>query len=140
MSLFSKILDKLGFDKKKVEAPKAVPKPRSTSEDAAVRQARLARIAQLREKQEMPMVDVMAKLEEMAKAKGMELNWKTSIADLLFVLDIDNSYENRRELAVELGCPEEKMGDSAQMNTWLHKTVLEMIAENGGNIPRELFD
>jgi hypothetical protein len=139
MSLFSKILDKLGFDKKE-EAPKPAPAPRSASEDAAVRQARLARIAELREKKDMPMVDVMAKLEEMAKAKGMELNWKTSIADLLFVLDIDNSYENRRELAVELGCPEEKMGDSAQMNTWLHKTVLEMIAENGGNIPKELFD
>jgi hypothetical protein len=140
MSLFSQILDRLGFDKKEEEAPKPAPVPRSVSEDSAARQARLQRIVERREKEEMPMVDVMAKLDEMAKAKGMELNWKKSIADLLFVLDIDNSYENRRELAVELGCPEEKMADSAQMNTWLHTTVLEMIAENGGNIPQELFD
>lgn len=76
----------------------------------------------------------------MAAEKPMELNWKVSIADLLFLLDLDNSYEARKELAVELGCPAEKMDDSAQMNTWLHKTVLEKIAENGGNVPMELLD
>jgi hypothetical protein len=46
----------------------------------------------------------------------------------------------RKELAVELGCPAEKMADSAQMNMWLHKTVLKKIAENGGNIPKDLLD
>jgi hypothetical protein len=85
-------------------------------------------------------VDVMAKLEKLAAEKPMKSNWKTSIADLLFLLDLDHSYEARKELAVELGCPADKMDDSAQMNTWLHKEVLHRIAENGGNIPMELLD
>ena len=83
-------------------------------------------------------VDVMNMLEQ--KAKGTGLNWKQSISDLLFLLDLDNSREARTELAKELDAPEEVMGDSARMNTWLHKTVLRKIAENGGNIPQDLLD
>ena len=41
---------------------------------------------------------------------------------------------------VALTNPADKMKDSAAMNTWLHKTVLRKIAENGGNIPKELLD
>jgi hypothetical protein len=89
---------------------------------------------------EIPLVDVMAKLEEMAAANPQELNWKVSIVDLLKLLEIDSSIEARKELALELRCPAEMMEDSAQMNTWLHKTVLEKIADNGGNIPMELLD
>jgi len=141
MGLFSKILNKLGFDKKEEEAAaKAAPKPRSVGDDATDRADRLLRIRSMREKKEVPMVDVMEKLEKLAAEKPQQSNWKTSIADLLFMLDIDHSYEARVELAKELGCPAEKMEDSAQMNTWLHKTVLEKIAENGGNIPLELLD
>lgn len=83
-------------------------------------------------------VDVVKQLE--VKAKGTGLNWKQSISDLLFLLEIDNSREARTELAKELGCPPELMSDSAKMNTWLHKTVMKKIAENGGNIPKELLD
>ena len=141
MGLFSKILNKLGFDKKEEEAAaKVAPKPRSVGDDATDRADRLLRIRSMREKKEVPMVDVMEKLEKLAAEKPQKSNWKTSIADLLFMLDIDHSYEARVELAKELGCPAEKMEDSAQMNTWLHKTVLEKIAENGGNIPLELLD
>jgi hypothetical protein len=82
----------------------------------------------------------MKKLEALAHAHPQKLNWKTSIADLLRLLDIDNSYPARKELATELGCPAELMGESAKMNMWLHKTVLQKIAENGGNIPQELID
>ena len=46
----------------------------------------------------------------------------------------------RKELATELGCPADKMGDSAQMNLWLHKAVLRRLAENGGNVPADLLD
>jgi hypothetical protein len=141
MGLFTKILNKLGIAKKEEEAPaKPAAVKRSAGEAAAERAERLARIRDMREKEEMPMVDVLAKLEALAAEKPMQSNWKESIADLLFLLDIDHSYENRVELAKELNCPEEFMDDSAQMNTWLHKTVLEMIAENGGNIPMELLD
>jgi hypothetical protein len=83
-------------------------------------------------------VDVMNMLEQ--KAKGTRLNWKQSISDLLFLLEIDNSYTARVKLAKELDAPQEVMGDSAQMNTWLHKEVLKKIAENGGNFPQEVLD
>jgi hypothetical protein len=66
-------------------------------------------------------MDVVKKLEEMGKGKN--LDWKVSIVDLLKFLDIDSSYEARQELATELGCPAELMGDSAKMNTWLHKSA-----------------
>jgi len=62
------------------------------------------------------------------------------IVDLLKLLDLESSYEARKEMAVELGCPPELMNDSAKMNTWLHKKVLQEIAQNGGNIPKELLD
>jgi len=145
MGLFSKILDKLGFDKPEEEAAPQVKLATQTSPGAAAaaRAQRLERINALRrerESKQIPLVDVTAKLEKMAAEKGMELNWKVSIADLLFLLDIDHSYEARKELAVELGCPAEFMSDSAKMNTWLHKTVLEKLAENGGDIPMELLD
>ncbi len=63
-----------------------------------------------------------------------------SIIDLLKLLDIDSSLTARKELAAELGCPSAMMDDSAQMNMWLHKTVLAKIAANGGNIPKKLID
>lgn len=83
-------------------------------------------------------VDVVKKLEQLSAGKG--LNWKTSIVDLLKLLDLDSSREARTELAKELNAPAEVMTDSARMNTWLHKEVLRRIAQNGGNIPRELLD
>lgn len=144
MSLFGKILSKLGITQTKEEAaPKIKPSVKRTSAEAAAeRVERLKRIRAIRaaKSKEVPLVDVMAKLEKMAASIPQDLNWKRSIVDLLKLLDIDSSYEARKELAIELGCPAEKMGDSAQMNTWLHKTVLEKIAENGGNIPMELLD
>jgi hypothetical protein len=60
--------------------------------------------------------------------------------DLLKLLGIDSSYAAREELATELDCPASLMGDSAQMNMWLHQTVLKKIADNGGNVPKELLD
>ncbi len=86
------------------------------------------------------MVDVVAQLEQRAKANSQKLNWRTSIVDLLKLLDIDSSFAARKELATELGCPAELMGDSAKMNLWLHKTVLARIAANGGNVPKDLLD
>jgi len=83
-------------------------------------------------------VDVVKHLEQISV--GKDLNWKVSIVDLLKLLELDSSFEARKEMAVELGCPAELMGDSAKMNTWLHKTVLKEIAKNGGNIPASLLD
>jgi len=85
-------------------------------------------------------VDVVAQLEKLAAASSQKLNWRTSIVDLLKLLEIDSSFAARKELATELGCPAELMGDSAKMNMWLHKTVLSRVAANGGNVPKDLLD
>lgn len=83
-------------------------------------------------------VDVPAKLDAMAATHSEQLNWRTSIVDLLKLLGLDSSLESRKQLATELGCPPEKMGDSAAMNIWLHKAVMHQLAEHGGTVPPEL--
>jgi hypothetical protein len=133
MSIFSTILSKLGFGDNKDEA-KAAPAaaaPASTP-TAAAAAAPAAPIA-------ISQVDVVAKLTALAAAHAEKLNWKTSIVDLMKLLGLDSSLAVRKQLATELGCPAEKMGDSAQMNMWLHKTVLQKLAANGGNIPADLL-
>ena len=132
MGIFSTILSKLGFG----EAEAAAPDP-STAAPAAP--AATATSATSAAPTPISTVDVVSKLEGMAKANPEKLNWKTSIVDLMKLLGLDSSLAARKELATELGCPAEKMGDSAQMNMWLHKTVLQKLAENGGNIPKELL-
>ena len=88
----------------------------------------------------MSEVDVEAKLEALAAANSQKLNWRTSIVDLMKLLGMDSSLAERKELATELGCPPEKMADSAQMNLWLHAAVLRKLAANGGKVPKELLD
>jgi Domain of unknown function (DUF3597) len=131
MGLFSSILEKLGFGQK-AEPSKLTPAPTPTSAPQAAPVEKPAVVA-------ISQVDVVAKLESLAASNPQKLNWKTSIVDLLKLLDLDSSLEARKGLATELGCPKDKMGDSAQMNMWLHKTVLQKLAENGGNIPKELL-
>jgi len=85
------------------------------------------------------MVDVVGHLEKLAANNPQKLNWRTSIVDLLKLLDIDSSLAARKELAHELGAPADLKDGSADMNTWLHRTALRKIAENGGNVPQELL-
>jgi hypothetical protein len=126
MSIWTTILDKLGLGKKVAT---------KTSTGAAIARKTFlgARPTAI------PAVDVVGKLEALAKTSKQPLDWKVSIVDLMKLLGLDSSYDNRKELATELGCPENLMRDSASMNTWLHKTVLQKLAENGGNIPQELL-
>ena len=140
MSIFGSILAKLGLgdDKEEVIAT-ATPDPTTTPSSATKEEAPVTS-AQEAPAAAISQVDVVAKLAAMASASGQKLNWKTSIVDLMKLLGIDSSYSARKALASELGCPAEKMGDSAQMNMWLHKTVLQKLAENGGNIPADLLD
>ena len=135
MSLFSAILNKLGFGSKPDVATPAATKTAESAAHAAPAPAP----APAPSAPAMSKVDVVAKMEALAAASSQKLNWKVSIVDLLKLLGLDSSLNARKELAVELGCPSEKMGDSAQMNMWLHKTVLQKIADNGGNIPKELL-
>ena len=127
MGLFSKILDKLGFGSGSTEP--AAPAPAAVAAAPAAPAAPVAISA----------VDVVAQLEALAAKNPEKLNWKLSIVDLMKLLGLDSSLAARKELAAELACPADKMGDSAQMNMWLHKTVLQKLADNGGNIPKELL-
>ena len=129
MGFFSKILEKLGFGK-----AEAAPAP------AAATAGPGAAPAATPAPKPIAVVDVVAQLEQRAAANPQKLNWRTSIVDLLKLLDIDSSFAARKELATELGCPADLMGDSAKMNMWLHKTVLARIAANGGNVPKDLLD
>ena len=146
MGIFNNILEKLGL-KKPAAAPTATTK---APQQRPVPDARLgadsirSRIPNVNTKigaVPMAAVDVVSKLEKMAVANPEKLDWKTSIVDLLKLVGIDSSLDSRKALAVELGCPADKMGgDYADMNVWLHKAVLRKIAENGGNIPASLLD
>jgi hypothetical protein len=138
MGFFSNILEKLGIKKAKAAPPP--PPPPVQANVPPLTPAAPPPPPPPPPPVEIPMVDVVAQLEGLAAANPQKLNWKTSIVDLLKLLDIDSSFGARKELAVELGCPPELMGDSAKMNMWLHKTVLKEIARNGGNIPKELLD
>jgi hypothetical protein len=82
-------------------------------------------------------VDVDAVLTQAAAEKHEKLNWKTSIVDLMKVLDLDSSITARKELAKELGYTGDT-ADSAKMNIWLHKQVMTKLAQNGGKVPEEL--
>ncbi|MEK7881423.1 MULTISPECIES: DUF3597 domain-containing protein [Methyloversatilis] len=127
MGLFNTILEKLGFGKKDDAPAAAAPAPAPAPVSAPAAPVAISQ------------VDVVSKLEALAAASTQKLNWKVSIVDLMKLLGLDSSLDARKTLATELGCPQDKMGDSAQMNMWLHKTVLQKLAENGGNIPKELL-
>ena len=82
-------------------------------------------------------VDVEAILETMAKAKGRPSNWRTSIVDLLTLVDLDSSLNARKELAQELNVHAGADG-SAEQNIALHKAVMQKLEENGGKVPDSL--
>jgi hypothetical protein len=133
MSLFSTILNKLGIENHGRGA--AVPPPVPSASGAPPTSPPVSTPS--RDAGEP--VDVVSQLEKRAAANPQKLNWRTSIVDLLKLLDMDSSLAARKKLATELGCPTELMGDSAQMNRWLHKTVLAQVAANGGKVPQELL-
>ncbi|MCJ2130321.1 DUF3597 domain-containing protein [Methylobacterium sp. E-045] len=84
-------------------------------------------------------VDVEAVLNGLAAKNSQTLNWRTSIVDLMKLLDIDSSLSARKSLADELHYTGDKE-DSATMNVWLHKQVIKKLEENGGKVPADLKD
>lgn len=87
----------------------------------------------------MQQVDVEALLNDMAKNNPERLNWKTSIVDLMKLLKLDSSIGERKSLATELGYTGD-ISDSASMNIWLHRQVMNKLAANGGKVPADLKD
>ncbi len=82
-------------------------------------------------------VDVEAILNDMASKNSQHLDWRHSIVDLMKLLGLDSSLSARKELAQELHYTGDT-NDSASMNIWLHKQVMQKLAENGGKVPDSL--
>ncbi|HEY0085829.1 MAG TPA: DUF3597 domain-containing protein [Allosphingosinicella sp.] len=147
MSIFSSIKNAI-FGKAKVApqsapAPRAHPAPQANPAPQAQQAPAQAAPAQAAPAQAAPAqqpVDVEQTLTQIAQEKGNpDLNWRTSIVDLMKLLDLDSSLANRKELATELGYPGEKSG-SAEMNMWLQKAVMKELEKNGGKVPAGLKD
>jgi hypothetical protein len=141
MSILSTILQKLGLQKPAATAAPGAPaaKPVAGAPAPAFGMPASAAPAGPAAPAPVSMVDVVSKLDKLnSGSPGMD--WKVSIVDMLKLLGMDSSLNARKELATELGCPPDLMGgDFAKMNVWLHQTVMQKIAENGGNIPQSLL-
>ena len=141
MSIFGSIMNKIFHHQPKAAAggaqtsqaprPQAAPQPAPTAAAPASPAVPAPAPAQP--------VDVEAVLTEMAEHNPEKLNWRTSIVDLMKLLDLDSSLTARKELAHELGYFGDT-ADSAAMNIWLHKQVMQKLAENGGKVPADLKD
>lgn len=84
-------------------------------------------------------VDVAPILDAAVKKSGQKLDWKHSIVDLMKALGMDATLEERKELAAELDYQGD-LHDSVKMNTFLHKALLQKLAQNGGKVPAELLN
>jgi hypothetical protein len=85
----------------------------------------------------MSQVDVEAVLTKLASENKERLDWRKSIVDLMKLLKLDSGLGARKELAKELGYTGDT-NDSAKMNIWLHKQVMQKLAANGGKVPDDL--
>ena len=140
MGIFSSIKNAIFGKAKAKPAPQAqqrTPQPQAMPQMQPAQPAPAQSQAQAQPQQP---VDVEQVLEEIAQEKGNpDLNWRTSIVDLMKLLDLDSSLANRKELATELGYTGEKNG-SAEMNIWLQKAVMRELEKNGGKVPARLKD
>ena len=123
MGIFSSIKNAIfGKDDEVKEAPKP-PSPDQARVDAPQQNPK-------------PVIDVANPLDSMPGAD--RLNWRTSIVDLMKLIGVDSSYENRKALAQELGRAD--YSGSAEDNVWLHKRTMRELSANGGKVPAEFLD
>ncbi len=127
MSIFGSIMSKIFHHPQAQAAPQPAP---SVGAPAAAPQAAPAPAA-------AESVDVEAVLTVMASDNAQTLDWRHSIVDLMKLLSLESSLTARKELAGELGYTGDT-ADSATMNIWLHKAVMEKLAANGGVVPDSL--
>ena len=133
MSILGSILGGI-FKKKKEEAVPAAPAAPAPTAAPAAPQAAPAAPAAAAPAQE---VDVAGILDFMNDQRDQKLNWRTSIVDLMKLIGLESSLAERKELADELGYTGDK-SDSASMNIWLHKQVIQKIVDNGGQLPTDM--
>lgn len=123
MGIFSSIKDAIFGKAKAQEAPApapAAPAAKPTNLDKPV----------------APVVDIEAVLDGMPGADN--LNWRSSIVDLMKLVGMDASYAERKELAGELG--NASYEGSAEDNILLHKQLMKQLEAHGGKVPPALAD
>ena len=123
MSIFGKIMSSIFGSSAATAAP--APSSAPSSPAAAPAAAPMAK------------VDVEAVLTKLAAENKQKLDWRKSIVDLMKLLNLDSSLSARKELAQELHYTG-SMDDSASMNIWLHKQVMQKLAASGGKVPDDL--
>ncbi|TIX50145.1 DUF3597 domain-containing protein [Alteraurantiacibacter aquimixticola] len=123
MGIFSSIKDAIFGKAEAQEAPVPTPAPTSTPFGKG-------------KPEQLDEVDIEASLD--ARDGADKLNWRTSIVDLMKLVGLDASYAERKELAQELG--REDYSGTAEDNIWLHRQVMNKLAENGGRVPPSLRD
>jgi hypothetical protein len=135
MSIFGEIVNKL-FGKAKPDQPPPAADP---TPDPAAAQAAAPDAASEAAPAPAPLadVDVATVMDQFVSESGQTLNWRTSIVDTMKALGVDSSLEHRKQLAQELKYDGD-MSDSASMNIWLHKQVMQALAANGGKLPPDL--
>jgi Domain of unknown function (DUF3597) len=132
MSIFGTILSKIfpsSHPANTAPAPVAAPDATAAPDASDAPAAPAAAAA--------PPVDVEAVLTDLQSNTSEQLNWRTSIVDLMKLLGLDSSLAARKELAGELNYSGDT-NDSASMNIWLHKAVMAQLAANGGQVPDSL--
>ena len=132
MSIFGKIRDAIFGHKSAPTQAQPTPVPQAPGATPAQ--------AQTQVQPQTQQVDVEQVLTQIAKEKGNpDLNYRSSIVDLMKLLGMDSSLDNRKELATELGYKGPTDG-SAEMNIWLHKEVMRQLEAHGGKVPANLTD
>jgi len=147
MSIFGNILNKIFHHSTAQASPgsttQSPSQPSSTTGDSTARQpttgttAPPSSSASSAGQPTLKNVDVQAVLTQLASQKGGGGNWRTSVVDLLKLLDLDSSLTARKALAQELNVHAGADG-SAEQNIALQKAVMNKIAENGGKVPESL--
>ncbi|TCH97086.1 DUF3597 domain-containing protein [Roseococcus sp. SYP-B2431] len=148
MSIFSSILHKIFDHSPKAAAasapsssaaasPQATPSQPAPTQAAPTQAAPTSEAGQTSAAPQLGQADVEAILADLAAKKGGGGNWKTSIVDLLRLLDLDSSLTARKELASELNVHAGEHG-SAEQNIALSKAVWQQLAQNGGKVPDSL--
>jgi len=131
MGIFSAILDKL----RHLGANSTASAPSGTAQQQQFDPAKVD--APLQPSNAIQGVDVDAVLSDLASKKGGGGNYRTSIVDLLKLLDLDSSLDARKQLATELNVNAGAPG-TAEQNIALQKAVMKKLAENGGKVPDSL--
>jgi hypothetical protein len=132
MSIFDTIKNAIFGHSAAAAAPTATSAPTAPSGTSPAPTPATAPAAQA-----MSAEQLQAQLSQMNAKSAQKLNWQTSIVDLMKLVGLDPSLANRKQLAQELGYKGDT-NDSASMNIWLHKEVMDKLAASGGSVTPDL--